>query len=118
MARDPRSTTMIFFLSCLILISNRGILSAQSHYPFPQHASYASGTILPTHISQQKMDEAVCTFYDEWKEQYIRDACAPGEYYVWFENAKGNKQCVSEGQGYGMIIVALMAGYDASAKKI
>jgi endo-1,4-beta-D-glucanase Y len=37
------------------------------------------------------------------------------ESYVWFENV-GKKQCVSEGQGYGMIITALMAGYDPSAK--
>ena len=29
-----------------------------------------------------------------------------------------NKKCVSEGQGYGMIIVALMAGYDTAAQNI
>lgn len=118
MVSDLRGKTMNFFLLCLILISNRGILSAQSHYPFPQHVQYSNGTILPTHVSQQKMDDAVRSFYDEWKEQYIRDACVPGEFYVWFENQKGDKQCVSEGQGYGMIIVALMAGHDPSAQKI
>ena len=36
--------------------------------------------------------------------------------YIWFEGKDG-KQCVSEGQGYGMVIVALMAGYNPSAQK-
>ena len=49
------------------------------------------------------------------EKRYIKTGCKPGEYYVWFER-KGNKQCVSEGQGYGMIITALMAGADPSAK--
>jgi endo-1,4-beta-D-glucanase Y len=40
---------------------------------------------------------------------------AKPESYVWFGNID-NEKCVSEGQGYGMIIVSLMAGYDTSAK--
>jgi endo-1,4-beta-D-glucanase Y len=47
----------------------------------------------------------------------VNPACKPGEYYIWFET-KGNKQCVSEGQGYGMIITVLMAGADQGAKPI
>src|SRR4051794_17870634 len=85
--------------------------------PFPQHVQYQPGVIKPAHVSQQQMDDSTRSFYKAWKAHYIRAGCGEGSYYVWFERP-GNKQCVSEGQGYGMIIVALMAGFDSSAKTI
>ncbi len=83
--------------------------------PFPQHTIYFNGTIKPNHISQQQLDGLTLNFYQQWKKRYIKPGCNPDEYYVWFER-KGNKQCVSEGQGYGMMITALMAGADPAAK--
>ena len=62
------------------------------------------------------MDDSVRSFYRQWKEHYIRESCVPGEKYVWFEGTKGNDICVSEGQGYGMVITALMAGVDPDAQ--
>ena len=47
----------------------------------------------------------------------MKNVQGKAESYIWFEGV-GGKQCVSEGQGYGMVIVALMAGYDPSAKAI
>lgn len=85
--------------------------------PFPQHTVYAKGTIKPNNVTQKQMDDTVRSFYRFWKERYINDDAGDGQYYVWVEGTVGNKQCVSEGQGYGMIIVALMAGYDSSAQK-
>ncbi|MFI5162896.1 MAG: glycosyl hydrolase family 8 [Sphingobacteriales bacterium] len=82
--------------------------------PFPRHVMYVKGVIKPNHISQGKLDQLTLDFYRQWQKRYIKPGCKPGEYYVWFE--KGNKQCVSEGQGYGMMITALMAGADPSAK--
>ena len=84
--------------------------------PFPQHVRYFSGTIKPNHITQTKLDNAVTDFYKQWKTRFIKNVPGKPESYVWFENV-GKKQCVSEGQGYGMIITVLMAGFDASAKK-
>ncbi len=83
--------------------------------PFPQHVKYFAGTIKPNHVSQTQLDNAVETFYTQWKKRFIKNMPGKPESYVWFEGV-GKKQCVSEGQGYGMIITALMAGYDASAK--
>jgi endo-1,4-beta-D-glucanase Y len=83
--------------------------------PFPQHVTYAKGSIKPNHISQQRLDKLTRSFYEQWRKRYVRPGCHPGEYFVWFER-KGNTQCVSEGQGYGMIITVLMAGVDRSAK--
>jgi len=84
---------------------------------FPQHSPYTAGTILPNHISQEEMDDTVRSFYRQWKRHYIRSGCRQGESYVWFEGTKGTNICVSEGQGYGMVIVALMAGFDSTAQE-
>ena len=76
--------------------------------PFPQHSPYTKGTIKPNHLPQQQLDKQVEVFYDQWKKRYVKPGCNPDESYIWFER-KG-KECVSEGQGYGMIITVLMAG--------
>lgn len=99
----------------IILIWSIPLCAQNPTRPFPEHVTYAKGSIKPNHISQNKLDQLTLSFYDQWKKQYIKTGCHPDEYYVWFER-KGNKQCVSEGQGYGMIITALMAGADPSAK--
>jgi endoglucanase len=84
--------------------------------PFPQHSLYYPGTILPSQISRKAMDDSVRSFYDQWKSRYINNNCGVNQYYIWFE--EGRKQSVSEGQGYGMVIVAMMAGYDTAAHSI
>jgi endo-1,4-beta-D-glucanase Y len=84
--------------------------------PFPQHASYRPGSILPNHVSQTVLDDSVRSFYQQWKKHYVLTACEQGQAYVWFEGTAGTNKCVSEGQGYGMMIVALMAGFDSSAQ--
>lgn len=91
-------------------------LATPSH-PFPQHSSYEQGTILPNHVSQEEMDDSVGSFYSAWKRHYVLPGCRPGESYIWFEGSKGSNICVSEGQGYGMVIVALMAGFDSTAQE-
>jgi hypothetical protein len=85
--------------------------------PFPQHTPYFGGAILPNHISQAAMDDTVRSFYRQWKQHYILPGCSPGEKYVWFEGTSSRNICVSEGQGYGMMIVALMAGFDSTAQE-
>ena len=83
--------------------------------PFPQHTRYFAGVIRPNHINQPALDKAVAGFYDQWKLRYIKNVPGKPQSFVWFEG-KGGKQCVSEGQGYGMIITVLMAGHDPLAK--
>ena len=107
--------------ACLFILFNLiSVLSPaqQTFRPFPQHANYSNGVIKPDHISQQQMDDSVRSFYDKWKARYIHSNAGEGQYYIWAEGLAGNKICVSEGQGYGMIIVALMAGYDTAAQNI
>lgn len=98
-----------------VLISCIPALASAQRKPFPQHVIYAKGSIKPNHLNQSQLDKQVESFYTQWKARYVRKACnASNQYYIWFERP-GKKQCVSEGQGYGMIITALMAGYDVSA---
>lgn len=93
----------------------------RANRPFPQHVPYTEGTIRPGNVTQSRMDDAVKAFYDAWKTHYLKRGCSAGQYYVWFDSGSGAASrdaavSVSEGHGYGMIIVALMAGYDANAK--
>jgi endo-1,4-beta-D-glucanase Y len=87
------------------------------HHPFPQHISYHSGTIKPNHLTREKIDGQVLDFYNSWKKQYVHPASEPDQAFVFFEEEGSKFQSVSEGQGYGMIIVALMAGADPLAQK-
>ncbi len=88
--------------------------------PFPQHVVYAAGSIRPNHRSQAQLDDDVRAAYDRWKANYLREAgTADGHrlYRVSYGSVNPDRT-VSEGQGYGMIIVALMAGYDPDARAI
>lgn len=94
-----------------------------SQRPFGMHAfSYAVGTIKPNLVTQTGLDQTVTNFYDQWKAKYLRAGCGVGRYYIWTADSSGGGKAsssisVSEGHGYGMIITALMSGYDRNAKK-
>src|SRR5258708_11621753 len=94
-------------LFIILLFLSSHLFAQHIARPFPQHVQYTNGSIRPNHISQAQLDQLTLNFYNQWKKRYIKTGCHPGEYYVWYE-LKG-KQCVSEGQGYGMIISVLMA---------
>ncbi|MEK7953938.1 glycosyl hydrolase family 8 [Luteolibacter soli] len=109
-------------LPLLIACASVPAARAQNH-PFPQHVLYASGSILPTSHPQTQLDADVRAFYDYWKQTYLKTAGATADgrtlYRVAFgKNAPGSNATVSEGQGYGMLIVPLMAGYDPAARAI
>lgn len=88
--------------------------------PFPQHVVYARGTIRPANFTESEQDQHVRDFYDRWKASFLKEATvdgAPGFYRVSF-GSSNPARTVSEGQGYGMVIVALMAGHDPQAQAI
>src|SRR5262249_15691049 len=87
-------------------------------YPRPALSTtqYVSRHGHPAHRYQPPRHGRHRSFCLQWKNHYILDGCTPGEKYVWFEGTKGSNICVSEGQGYGMMIVALMAGFDSTAQ--
>ena len=52
------------------------------------------------------------------KTIYPSGTADPNQAYVFFEEEGSKLQSVSEGQGYGMIIVTMMAGADPDAQKL
>jgi endoglucanase len=92
--------------------------------PFPQHVVYAPDTMRPNHRTQAQQDDDVRAAYDRWKGHYLLAAGNDAEgnpfYRVAFGKAGTDNHAVtvSEGQGYGMVIVAHMAGHDPDARTI
>ncbi len=53
--------------------------------------------------------------YSRWKADYLVAGCGTGRYYVDASTATSS-MVVSEGQGYGMLVTALMAPSDSAAR--
>lgn len=111
-------TRSIFALLGLLvpLIATAGTIPRR---PFPQHVQYAPGTIRPNHRTQAQQDQDVRDYYEAWKRSFLLEAgtAADGSalYRVSYGSANPGRT-VSEGQGYGMMITAWMAGYDPRAQ--
>src|SRR5215813_9795986 len=89
--------------------------------PFPQNLTYP-GCIKPNNVTQTDMNNSVKSHYDHWKKSYVRQSngvTPGGGYYVFMKGTggSGDEITTSEAHGYGMIIFALMAGYDDQAKQ-
>jgi endo-1,4-beta-D-glucanase Y len=85
--------------------------------PFGSHKfTYTPGSILPSGASQTELDSTTSSYYDTWKSNYLVAGCGADRYYVETKTEAGNLT-VSEGHGYGMMLAAIMAGYDADAQK-
>src|SRR6185436_11960414 len=94
---------------------------------FPQRAGYPGcADCIHPNVPQATMDADVKAAYDSWKKllktipsgdvanEYVVGAGAAGNISGWPAGVGPNTQ--SEGHGYGMMILALMAGYDPMAK--
>jgi endoglucanase len=86
-------------------------------FPFGSHRQpYASGSMRPS-TALATLTAQTAAFYDQWKARYLKPGCKAGHYRVKADTDFG-ATVVSEGQGYGMLIVALMAGHDPNAKTL
>lgn len=108
-------TLSLTLISQTALCKNNQPLSTPQ-IPFGSHIiPYAPGTIFPNQ-TQAVLDSTAASFYDQWKSKFLIQGCGPGRYYV--SAPSGNTISISEGQGYGMTIVAMMAGHDPDAQTI
>ena len=85
--------------------------------PFPQNLDFQN-CIKPA-LNQNQLNNDVTSFYNYWKNKYLkRSAINPTRYYIKADSTGGSHSAItnSEAMGYGMIITALMAGYDPNAK--
>ena len=102
-------------LRLLIVLVVAFEITAAPKRPFPQHTRYASGTILPSHRVQAQLDDDVRAYYAVWKSTFLKQ---DGSLYRVSFGSTNPARTVSEGQGYGMVIVAMMAGHDPDAQQI
>ncbi len=116
-ANIPGMVTICAGCCVLLLLDGKKAFAADlPKRPFPQHVSYMTGAVHPSHRSQAQQDDDLRAAYDRWKANYLAKT-SEGHYRV--KNGPGaTAPTVSEGQGYGMVIVALMAGYDTEAQVI
>ncbi|WP_433350102.1 glycosyl hydrolase family 8 [Microtetraspora malaysiensis] len=100
----------------LTVVSQDGGGGTGPAVPFGSHQfAYTPGTLRPTG-SQATLDQKVIDYYTKWKSAFIRQNCGNGWYEVISPDA--DHPYVAEGQGYGMVVVATMAGADPNAKTI
>ena len=90
-------------------------------FPYPQHVTYQQASAV-TAFTQAEMDTHVSEFYDIWKRDYLVevgiDNSGGSLYRVAFgrQGSSDRDVTVSEGQGYGMLITVMMAGYNPQAR--
>lgn len=82
-------------------------------YPYPNHTNYIGTHIKPNKYSQTDLDNQTSSFYDKWKNIYLKNDCDENEYYIYSGNGA---KTISEAHGYGMMIMCFMAGYEKNAK--
>ncbi|WP_457032688.1 glycosyl hydrolase family 8 [Kitasatospora sp. P5_F3] len=84
--------------------------------PFGSHQfPYAAGTLKPSG-AQSTVDQQVVDKYNAWKAAFVKQNCGNGWYQVISPDA--DHPYVAEGQGYGMVVTALMAGADSNARTV
>lgn len=90
--------------------------SARPHVPFGSHTfRYSPGSILPSQVDQESLDQSTARIYDQWRSRYVKAGCDAGQYRVVADGAP-ERVISSEAHGLSMIILVLMAGHDAHAK--
>lgn len=93
-------------IACL-LWATTAIGLADAKRPFPQHVTYTSGVLKPSHVTQAEMDAAVVTHYAAWKSNYVKSLAGsiPLQKWIKYDNTDST---VSEAMGYGMVLAAYM----------
>lgn len=84
--------------------------------PFPQQLGYGQSRLSRP---QARLNQDIRAYYNRWKARYVVKV-GKQQYRIAFgkPGTGAHANTVSEGQGYGMIIVAIMAGHDPRARTI
>jgi len=114
---------IIILLFALISFALDSSYAQTPKLAFPQNKAYFNGCILPSTKTRKELNTATTEFYTVWKKAYLCHDCADArQYYILNDEGnvkgKGKTICVSEGQGYGMQIMVLMAGEEKEAQAI
>jgi endo-1,4-beta-D-glucanase Y len=106
---------------CLLFLFHPAMCQKTNH-PYPSQISYSAGSIKVSKWSQPELNKITADFFEKWKSVHVKNDCTDKTQYYVFDNEKketkdnANTICVSEGQGYGMIIMVFMAGFEGKAQ--
>jgi hypothetical protein len=98
-----------------------GNLAGAAALPFPQHVEYAPVSLLPTLRSRAQLDQDVLAAYTVWQTNYLAQAGTEADGHPRYRvktSTRATAATVSEGQGYGMLLTAYLAGADPNAQTI
>lgn len=107
--------------SVLVVIVATPAHAGDPRFPYPQNVSYVAGSLVPSQRPLDQLNGEVAAVYRRWKDSYLVQAGTEADghprYRVRMGTGSGDPT-VSEGQGYGMLITALMAGEDDDAQTL
>lgn len=92
-------------------------LTMAQKMPFPQAKNFKD-CIKPKNVSQSQMNRDITDYYEFWKKNYLMESKNTDKgYYIKCKGTGGTSTniTVSEAHGWGMIVFALMDGYDSKA---
>ena len=95
--------------------------SVSPRRPFPVEQHYDDSIVRPDHLSRDRQLELIRKTYDSWKQTYIAGVKGRNNAPIQFRVIAGKEKkdlSYSEGLGYGMTLVAYMAGHDPAAQAI
>jgi len=105
---------LALLFSAILTLSASSPAKSKAQHPFPFHVNYAK-SISPSAYSQKELDRNLYRYYQQWKKNYLVKETI---YYRIASDKNDKSRTVSEGQGYGMMIIAYFAGADPDAKEI
>jgi endo-1,4-beta-D-glucanase Y len=89
--------------------------ATQPKTPSNEESFYRFAAIRPS-ASLQDQRDALTAYYRAWKTAFLKQQCGGGQYQVISPDARF--PFVAEAQGYGLVITASMAKFDAEAKTV
>lgn len=108
---------MSYTSKIIILILVTFFFTSGANRPFPQAINFP-GCIKPENVTQEQMNGSITALYDYYKSSYLKSYNVNQNYIEASGNGENGDASltISEAHGYGMIIFALMDGYDNSAQ--
>jgi endo-1,4-beta-D-glucanase Y len=83
---------------------------------FPIRQEYHAGVVLPS-ISRESMEAVIVRTYTDWKSRYFWPNKHDDTQAYIYTSGETDGLTVSEAHGYGMLIIAAMAGFDEHAQR-
>ncbi|KAL6053745.1 Glucanase [Balamuthia mandrillaris] len=113
-------SAFLLVVSCFLF--GGAFFASGQNYPFPQSVEFAlEGAITPNHKTAEQLQADLKQEYDAWKSNYLVEMGTTDQGHKRYRvqmDAVDNRKTTSEAQGYGFLIVGLMAGYEPNAREI